>query len=988
MSKAKSGFRSWLTGILLVSFLLPPLGISTPTATASEEARVNLALNKKVAQSSDCSCGRAVQAVDGDPATFWQPLSADRSDGTVWLTVDLGNIRTVDLAELDFRTGAVSSYSIHTSTDQQTWQEAATKKVTGSISGKIEAIPFPAATARYVRVTVALSNTNFQLNEFALYDTNGKPIPTVLESVYVADAAGGAMNEYDTIRLAKGESYPLQLGGKLSNGQGTDLAEAQITWESSQPGVAGVDPSGLVNASSEGVAKIVGKATLDTVTKESSVWVDVYDPAILMVDVQLEHTFMTREIGKPALLQKGDAYPSVKLLPYVDGTVTAALWSSADQVVLHQLAPTSLQQGAEKALVFPGQVQTDGPYEIRLTFHFNGKAPVYDTFYFTVRNPDDIDPNQSQIAFTGKKGRMEYVSDYRGNRIIDFSNAGYMGGGVKLPDVQARVVIEPGEGDDTARIQAAIDQVSQMPQSADGFRGAVLLKKGTYEIEGSLKVNASGVVLRGEGQEEDETVLYATGTTKRDLLQIRGEAPKLLMDTSVRVTDLFVPSGARSFHVEDASGLAVGDTVKVRRYGNARWIHEIDMDTIVEREGTQQWSPFNLDFDRVITAIDGQVVTIDAPLANSIEQRWGGGAVIKYEDPDRIEQIGIEKLRVVSAFDPSVTLTNGGKPYYADENHAVSFAVFSNVKNAWMREVTGLHLNHALAHVSRGSKWVTVQDNQSLDMVSQITGERRYPYKMSGELTLMQRNYAETARHAFVVDSRVQGPNVFLDSTSITEYATSEPHHRWSVGGLYDLVKSDIAVQDRGRLGSGHGWSGANYVTWNTEGDLVSQQPPTAQNYAIGHIGNKPKPYLPSGEDQRPRADAHWEHYGVHVSPTSLYRQQLTDRLGSAAVQNIERSPVGGGGLDTAELPSDRLPLLKGIKVNNKALPAFAPHVFDYTITVPAGSTQVPVIRPHDMRDDVEVRAASTLFGKTVLIVRDKKNAENSVRYNIRFITQ
>ena len=46
----------------------------------------------------------------------------------------------------------------------------------------------------------------------------------------------------------------------------------------------------------------------------------------------------------------------------------------------------------------------------------------------------------------------------------------------------------------------------------------------------------------------------------------------------------------------------------------------------------------------------------------------------------------------------------------ADENHAVRFAVLDNVKNAWVRDVTTLHLEHSLANVLRQAKWVTVQD--------------------------------------------------------------------------------------------------------------------------------------------------------------------------------------------------------------------------------------------------------------------------------------
>ena len=42
---------------------------------------------------------------------------------------------------------------------------------------------------------------------------------------------------------------------------------------------------------------------------------------------------------------------------------------------------------------------------------------------------------------------------------IDFSHAGYGGGGVRIPDVPAAVTVRPGGGDDGARIQAALDRV-------------------------------------------------------------------------------------------------------------------------------------------------------------------------------------------------------------------------------------------------------------------------------------------------------------------------------------------------------------------------------------------------------------------------------------------------------------------------------------------------------------------------------------------------
>ena len=110
-------------------------------------------------------------------------------------------------------------------------------------------------------------------------------------------------------------------------------------------------------------------------------------------------------------------------------------------------------------------------------------------------------PAYSRLIRPGKNGRLEYLPDEQGNVIPDFSCAGYAGGGVELPDVPVRATVRPEPGDATARIQAAIDRVA-----AAG--GAVLLPRGRYEIAGTLRIAAGGIVLRGE----DDTVLAATGT--------------------------------------------------------------------------------------------------------------------------------------------------------------------------------------------------------------------------------------------------------------------------------------------------------------------------------------------------------------------------------------------------------------------------------------------------------------------------------------------
>ena len=63
---------------------------------------------------------------------------------------------------------------------------------------------------------------------------------------------------------------------------------------------------------------------------------------------------------------------------------------------------------------------------------------------------------------------------------------------------------------------------------------------------------------------------------------------------------------------------------------------------------TRQWKAgaYDFYFERKITAIDVNRITIDAPIVHSMEQKYGGGAIYHYETPRRVTEVGIENLRL------------------------------------------------------------------------------------------------------------------------------------------------------------------------------------------------------------------------------------------------------------------------------------------------------------------------------------------------------
>lgn len=513
----------------------------------------------------------------------------------------------------------------------------------------------------------------------------------------------------------------------------------------------------------------------------------------------------------------------------------------------------------------------------------------------------DIPPTTS-LVYPGSDGKLVYVADSLGNKIPDFSNAGYKGGGVAIPNVVVREVVWPVLGDNSSGIQAAIDRVSALPLDPSGFRGTVLLKMGTYDLEKPINIKASGVVLRGEGQTENGTILVGKIPKDRQiygrggLVNISGPTGITIMEeTKQIITDSYVPVGARSLNVVSAKAYKAGDRILIRRIGNQDWIKEIGEDSI--SAGRNRWRPFDITYDRIITEVKGNTIVVDAPIFTAVETPWGGGNIVKYNDA-RIEQVAVENLRGISEYNPSVRQMNYGNmdrdkmdpkfqykgdEYYSDENHVANFIVISNSKNVWVRNISALHFVTSVVQSNAGSKWITVQDCESIEPVSVRAGGRRFIYQMNGQLCLVQRCFSHKGRHSFVLQASEASGNVYLDCKAVNPYSTSEPHNHWVNGVLYDNVKAPLTARYWDYI---IGWAGANIVFWNCEGDFLVQKPPTAQNYSFGHIGINAVIFN-AGLQDLTKPNGHVESMDTHVTPRSLYLTQLKERLGIEAVKNI-----------------------------------------------------------------------------------------------------
>jgi hypothetical protein len=486
----------------------------------------------------------------------------------------------------------------------------------------------------------------------------------------------------------------------------------------------------------------------------------------------------------------------------------------------------------------------------------------------------DLALGENAVQFD-RAGVLAYAQDELGNRIPNFSHCGYAGANRDIPDVPARILVESGPDDDGPRIQAALDQTARLPLNKNGLRGAVRLGPGQFQIEGQLVIRASGIVLQGSGANKEGTTLVATGPDRREVIRVVGQADRELLGLAIKIADEIVPVGSNRVKLESTEGLAVGDTVVVTRPSPAEWIKFIGADAF-----GVGWRPGSRDiqWDRVITAIKGNVVTIDAPITTAIEQRWGGGTVQKYTWPGRIENVGVEDLELVS----DVVSDN---PH--DEDHAWLGVTVDNAANVWVRRVGFQQFCGGAVHLLPGSKWITVQDCISREPISEMGGYRRHTYFMQGQLGLFLRCWSEDGRRDFSVGHCAPGPNAFVNCIAMRAHSDSGPLESWASGVLYDNVRIEgggLQLVNRWTNPAQVGWSAANCVLWQCRASTVHCfRPPGANNWSLGNWAAF------SG-------DGTFEARSDFVAPMSLYQGQLAERVGKKAAGRVDPilgRPVG-----------------------------------------------------------------------------------------------
>ena len=465
------------------------------------------------------------------------------------------------------------------------------------------------------------------------------------------------------------------------------------------------------------------------------------------------------------------------------------------------------------------------------------------------------------FALQVKDNQITYLTDGQGNRILDFSSCGYQASEQDIPSIRNVVFVPWKAGDNTARIQRAIDYVASQTPDASGFRGAVLLDKGEFSLSGSIRITASGIVLRG--MDKEKTVLLKKGVDRGSLIYMEGRNDLNIQDT-LQVLSKYVPVNTKTLEVASGTSLKKGDRIMITRPSGKEWIASLGCDIFGGGISALGWKVGDTDlvWDRTVSEMNGNQITLDAPLTVALDARYGTSTIMTYQWNGRINNCGVENMTLVSDYD---------RRYPKDEDHCWTGISIEDAENSWVRQVNFRHFAGSAVIVQRTGSKITVEDCISREPISEIGGMRRCTFHTLGQQTLFQRCYSEHGIHDFAAGFCAAGPNAFVQCDSYESLGFSGSIDAWACGLLFDVVNIDghnLTFKNLGQDKNGAGWNTANSLFWQCTAAEIECYAPTedAKNRAYGCWAQF------SG-------DGEWAQSNNHVQPRSIFYAQLAERL-------------------------------------------------------------------------------------------------------------
>ena len=469
-------------------------------------------------------------------------------------------------------------------------------------------------------------------------------------------------------------------------------------------------------------------------------------------------------------------------------------------------------------------------------------------------------------------------------RLPEVSWAGVGQGEVAIPEppVVANVLefgaTGDGVSDDSSAFQAAID-------SAELVGGAVLVPTGNYLIASQLIIDASDVVLRGEGAGESESVLHFPNSLAAlfgwvpqwswsgGLIHVRGSA------SSEVLSAVSAPAqrGDWTIELEDASGITEGDVVVLELFDDEEKTLGWHLHADQEAPGSCDWQAQIVRRWPVrVASVEGAVLTLAQPLRTDVRAAWNPQVV----RAQLLKKVGVERLRIEF---PDVP------PKEHLEEDGYNGVYFSDgVIDSWVREVTFVNADNPIS-VRRLGKHLSFLSLEALGRL----GHHGIDMGHCHDCLVVDYAIAAQMRHAVTLGHHSSGCAV-KRLTSPDGRSLSLDHHRDSpIENVFTDIEAPTDWASGGSWCAGP-FSGARSTFWGLSGPLL---PPLLWSYIQSNlVGDIALGEL--GTEETFSALGPWYEHVPELEPKDLHAAQLARRLGQLSLPEDTPDPDASEGAD------------------------------------------------------------------------------------------
>lgn len=319
---------------------------------------------------------KRIMRIDGKPKYIWSTATSFEPGNTYRLTVRFSSNYWEGYSYAD-------SMQFSYSTRPSGAVDAPAANVTFKINGKT--------------TTIDLYTSGDGISDWAPDDSNANEMLVQTEVEIPKVAVSGITLNNSTLSLTTGQNFTLQAMLSPSN-----ATNKEVTWESSDAGVAAVSKDGVVTAKKAGKATIVAKAA-DESGKYASCVVTVTEAKKEVTGVTLNKSSLNLGIGGSEVL-------SATVLP-ADATNKQVTWLSSTPSVA-TVSQSGVVTGVKEGTTQISVITADGSKTAICSVTVSGQTPITPTEPGT-QTGGIIDPATGKTAaatFSGMEIELDYTS--------------------------------------------------------------------------------------------------------------------------------------------------------------------------------------------------------------------------------------------------------------------------------------------------------------------------------------------------------------------------------------------------------------------------------------------------------------------------------------------------------------------------------------------------------------------------------------------------